>query len=137
MAADGVRGEAVGKGGEPLGVAGNIGHAEAGVRDAGEYGSGEGEPLFEKGIGVPRMAGELGVANGSGEAVCLVADLDVFEFGAEGPGNEGGLFSGEGGGVGPEIDAVQTGPSGGVEKAAKLPDGLWGYGVNEIGRRVS
>ena len=43
--ADGIVGEAGADGGEPLGVVGDVGHAEHGVGDAGEDGFGEGEPL--------------------------------------------------------------------------------------------
>jgi len=62
-------GEAGGDGGEPLGVAGDVGEAETGAGDAGADGVGFGEPLVEIEVDGP----SLGVAEVGFEEVGLVA----------------------------------------------------------------
>ena len=72
----GMGGEAGADSGEPLGVAGDVGHAEAGGGDDGEDGVGEGEPLVHVELGGPGG----GVAEMGLEEVGLVAELEVFEL---------------------------------------------------------
>ncbi len=106
-------------GGVPVGAIGGVGQAEAGVRDAGADGVGEDEPVVVVLVGGPGG----GVAEADFEHVGLVADLEVFELVAEGPGDEGGFVSGTLGGVGAEVDAVEAGPSGSVEEGLEIGDG--------------
>ena len=83
-----------------------------------------------------------GGGDGGGEAVGFVADLEVFEPSSRGDRTEGfmdedGFVGGECGDVGAEVDAVETGPSGGVEEGAKVMDGEGFDGVGEIGIGVA
>ena len=66
----------------------------------------------------------LWVAEAVLEEVGLVAELEVFELGAEGGEDDGGFFGAALGCVGAEVDAVEAGPAGGVEEGAEVFHGL-------------
>ena len=95
----------------------------------GADGVGGGEPLVE--VGVRRSSVALSRKRLL-EEVGLVAELEVFELGAEGFGDEGGFFGGALGRAGAEVDAVEAGPAGGVEEGAEVGDGLRRDGVGEL-----
>src|SRR6185437_5184724 len=91
--------------GVPLRVAGGVGQSETRSRHVGFDGIGEYDPLVEVLVRVPGLR----IADSGAEAVCLIADLEVFELQSKRFSDEGGFIGGELRGVSPEVDAVEAG----------------------------
>src|SRR5579875_3031743 len=61
--------------------------------------------------------------------VCFIADLEILQAIAEGLGGKGGLFGGAGRSVSAHADAVDAGPTGGLQEPGEVADGVGGDGV--------
>ena len=119
------RGPQVGNLGKPGYVRGDIRHAELHPRYTGADGAGEGEPLIEVGFGGPGFW----IAQVMPEEIGLIADLKVLQIFAESLRNKRGFFGCTLGSIGSHADAIEAGPSSGLEETRQVTHGFRGDGV--------